>query len=195
MKPTSPAPLAGVIQAQRTNLLDGYNAVGHFDADPKAEIVLVANRQVWLLDHDTTVKCGPVAIAGGGYGGPPTIADVDGNGLAEIVGVATNNCGYGSQRGVSVRGDPTWVDTRDVWNEHAYPITSVGQDGSIPVDEPVNWLTAELDNFRLNQYLPGEAPIPEPSALASIGLAWIWRRAAGIERQGTQAAPAVRPMR
>jgi len=68
-------------------LADGYNAVGNFDADNEAEIVLVSSGQVRLLEHDGTVKWGPVAIPGGGAGGPPTIADYDNDGQPEI-GVA-----------------------------------------------------------------------------------------------------------
>ena len=253
---------AGAIQARNTSLPDGYNAVGNFDADPEAEIVLVANGQVWLLDHDMTVKWGPVAIPGGGFGGPPTIADFDGDGQAEIgvagasrytvfetngtvrwsvvvqdsssnrtgssvfdfendgsaevvygdelrlwvfngntgavlyqtpkssctwyeyplvadvdadghaelLGVANNNCGFGAQRGVFLWGDPTWVDTRDIWNQHTYHITNVNQDGTIPINEPVNWLTTGQNNFRLNTYLPGESPMPEPATVVLIGV-------------------------
>jgi len=76
----------GTIFTQST-LPDGYNAVANFDADPNPEIVLVSGGAVWLLEHDLTVKWGPVAIPGGGAGGPPTIADYDGDGQAEI-GVA-----------------------------------------------------------------------------------------------------------
>jgi hypothetical protein len=47
----------------------------------------VSNGSVWLLEHNLVVKWGPVAIPGGGAGGPPTIADYDGDGQAEI-GVA-----------------------------------------------------------------------------------------------------------
>jgi hypothetical protein len=252
----------GTIQAQATPP-DGYTAVGNFDADTEAEIVLVANGNVYLFNHDMTLKWGPVAIPGGGIGGPPTIADFDGDGQAEIglagatqyavfdangtvkwqkdiqdgssgvtgssafdfdsdglaeviygdqynlyvlkgsdgsvlfetpkssctwyeyplvadvdsdshaeiLGVANNNCGFGAARGVYLWGDPTWVDTRDVWNQHTYHITNVGQDGSIPINEPVNWLTSGLNNFRLNAYLPGEGPsIPEPATLALFGL-------------------------
>ncbi len=78
---------AGAVQHQNAQLPDGYNAVGNFDGDSKAEIVLVANGQVWLLEDDMTVKWGPKPIPGGGYGGAPTIADFDGDGQPEI-GVA-----------------------------------------------------------------------------------------------------------
>jgi hypothetical protein len=44
------------------------------------------------------------------------------------------------------------------------------QDGTIPTEEQPNWLVAGLNNFRLNQYLPGERPVPEPGTLALLGL-------------------------
>ena len=66
---------------------DGLNAVGNFDADPFPEVVLVSDGQVWLLEHNGAVKWGPVGLPGGGAGGPPTIADFDGDGQPDI-GVA-----------------------------------------------------------------------------------------------------------
>jgi hypothetical protein len=78
---------SGAIKWQNTSLPDGYNAVGDFDDDPEAEIVLVSGGQVWLLEHNMVVKWGPVAIPGGGAGGPPTVADYDSDGQPEI-GVA-----------------------------------------------------------------------------------------------------------
>ena len=43
--------------------------------------------RVWLIEHDGSVKWGPVFIPGGGAGGPPTVADYDNDGDVEI-GVA-----------------------------------------------------------------------------------------------------------
>ncbi len=71
----------------QVSITDGYAAVGNFDDDPFAEIVLVSQGSVWLLEHNGTVKWGPVAIPGAGVGGPPTVADFDGDGMPEI-GVA-----------------------------------------------------------------------------------------------------------
>ena len=65
-------------------LPDGHGAIGNFDDDPFPEIVLVSGGQVRLLEHDGTVKRGPVAIPGGGTGGPPTVADYDSDGEPEI---------------------------------------------------------------------------------------------------------------
>lgn len=69
---------------------DGFNALGSFDDDPYPEVVLVSNGQVFLIEHDGKPKWGPVTLPGGnlkGAGGPPTVADVDGDGRPEI-GVA-----------------------------------------------------------------------------------------------------------
>jgi len=77
---------AGNIKAQ-TTIADGYPAVGNFDDDDYAEIVLVSDGSVYLLEHDGTTKWGPVSIPGGGNGGPPTVADYDNDGEPEI-GVA-----------------------------------------------------------------------------------------------------------
>ena len=229
----------------QASLPDGYNAVANFDDDPFPEIVLVSGGAVWLLEHDGSVKWGPVYIPGGGRGGPPTVADfdnddeveigvagacryavfetngslkwaavtqdqssnltgssvfdfegdgsaevvyrdelkfriyrgtdgdilfetpmssctwyeyvlvadVDNDGNAEIVAVANNNCGYGSQRGVYVFGDAndTWVNTRKIWNQYAYCITNVNDDGTIPQYPANNWEI--YNNFRCNQSL------------------------------------------
>lgn len=72
---------------QTATVRDGFTAVGNFDADEWPEIALVAQGGVYLLEHDGTVIWGPVVLPGGGFGGPPTVADVDGDGAPEI-GVA-----------------------------------------------------------------------------------------------------------
>jgi hypothetical protein len=70
---------------------DGFPGIGNFDADPNPEVVVVSNGYVYILEHDDTLRTGPIGIPGGGphgnHGGPPTIADVDGDGEPEI-GVA-----------------------------------------------------------------------------------------------------------
>jgi len=74
----------GTVLWRRSDLGDGFNAVGNFDADPFPEVVLVTNGSVYLLRHDGSTVWGPIALPGGGRGGPPTIADLDGDGQPEI---------------------------------------------------------------------------------------------------------------
>lgn len=78
----------GSILWQRTDLTEGFAAVGDFDMDGTPEVVLVGGGQVTLLEAATgNTVLGPVAIGGTGAGGPPTVADFDGDGAPEI-GVA-----------------------------------------------------------------------------------------------------------
>ncbi|MGE0792042.1 MAG: FG-GAP repeat domain-containing protein [Sandaracinaceae bacterium] len=70
---------------------DGYNAIGNFDDDPQAEIVIVRRGEVFVLEHDGTLKRQiqiPTVSCANNEGGPPTVADFDGDLRAEI-GVAT----------------------------------------------------------------------------------------------------------
>lgn len=73
------------------------NALGNFDSDGFAEIVLQARTasggEISLLEHDLTRIWGPVALPDGGVGGPPTVADFDGDGDPEI-GIASETAYY-----------------------------------------------------------------------------------------------------
>lgn len=78
---------------------DGYTATGNFDDDDFGEIVVVRAGKVYILNHDgTPLQVGgqdaiiPIPVGGctKNEGGPPTVADFDGDGQAEI-GVAAAN--------------------------------------------------------------------------------------------------------
>ncbi len=71
----------------------------------------------------------------------PVVVDVDGDGQVEIVlgSVATD----GQWNGITVLGSASgsWTPARTLWNQHAYFITNVEADGSIPARPATNWLT------------------------------------------------------
>ncbi len=81
----------GSILWDRSDLPRGFSAVANFDSDPEPEVALIANAHVYLLSGATGMnELPPAAATGSGNGGPPTIADFDGDGQIEI-GIAWAN--------------------------------------------------------------------------------------------------------
>lgn len=89
------------------------------------------------------------------------VVDVDGDFNAEIVAVSneiTGNPTCGSAVSpVRVFGDQSdnWVPTRRIWNQHAYHITNVNDDGTIPATPEAGFETH--NSFRQNQLAIGSA--------------------------------------
>jgi hypothetical protein len=79
----------------------------------------------------------------------PVVADVDSDGNAEIVFSGSNGrsekcANVGAVHfldGINVIGDPTdrWVSARRIWNQHAYHVTNVLEQGTVPSHEVENW--------------------------------------------------------
>jgi hypothetical protein len=74
------------------------------------------------------------------------IVDVDNDGEAEIVAVASpdNGVNYGVMVFDAI--DSTWLPARKIWNQHAYSVTNINDDGTIPAVPEQNWRT--YNSFR-----------------------------------------------
>ncbi|EKU96916.1 RHS repeat-associated core domain protein [Leptolyngbya sp. PCC 7375] len=60
----------------------------------------------------------------------------------------------------------TWVSTRQIWNQHAYSINNVNDDGTIPKNPENSWQTH--NTFRLNAFPEGEGnALAAPDLVAS----------------------------
>ena len=136
---------------------DGSSATGSsifdFESDGSAEVVY--RDELYLRAYkgtDGTVLF-QVPMSSCTWHEYVLVADVDNDNNAEIVAVANDNCGFGTQRGVYVYGDlnDIWVNTRNIWNQHTYHITNVNDDGTIPQHEANNW--ESYNNYRQNQLL------------------------------------------
>ncbi len=73
-----------------------------------------------------------------------------------------NTCRASHPHGVSgirVYSDANdkWVRSRTIWSQHAYAVTHINEDGTVPTTSAweKNWLQPELNNFRQN--VPGDA--------------------------------------
>ena len=132
-----------------------------FEGDGLLEVVYIDEIDMVVFDGMTGAR----KFVNGDHGSNtmfdyPTVADVDADGQAEIV-VCHNS--FGSA--ISVYGDASesWRPARAVWNQHAYDITNINDDLSVPVD-PVpgfadhnTWHSAQPSDLgAIGQDLSGE---------------------------------------
>jgi uncharacterized membrane protein len=79
----------------------------------------------------------------------PTLGDVDGDGVADIV--------LGGYNGIFVLSHVGhWADSRPLWNQHNYHVTNINDDWSVPINEQNSW---ELHNTYRTQ-TPDRSPAP-----------------------------------
>ncbi|MDX9721029.1 MAG: hypothetical protein RBU37_09780 [Myxococcota bacterium] len=100
----------------------------------------------------------------------PIIVDVDNDGNAELIAIRndysagiTSNCTNnwpdfepsGAGHGLRVFGDrnDNWVSTRRIWNQHAYWVTNIQEDGIVPAVQQRN--VEIFNNFRQNSQREG----------------------------------------
>ncbi len=78
---------------------NGFSATGNFDGDDEGEVVLVRMGKVYIIDTDGTILKHngfdaiipiPKTNCGKNEGGPPTVADFDGDGIPEIGAAGAN---------------------------------------------------------------------------------------------------------
>jgi hypothetical protein len=120
---------------------------GSFDPISGAGSLFIFDGPTGTMLHEvhasrcTSQDCGPI------------LADVDGDGFAEII---TGGWSDGVLLSVFEGANGPWAQTRPVWNQDTYHVTNVESNGKIPVHEMVNWLTPGLNNYRVNTPMPVE---------------------------------------
>lgn len=80
----------------------------------------------------------------------PVVADIDNDGSAEILVVSNyrNSTGGGETIRAIRDAQDRWIPARRIWNQHAYHVTNVREDGVIPAHMQNNW--QRLNTFRTN---------------------------------------------
>ena len=144
------------------------SSVFDFEGDGKAEMVYADEQSFKIHDgsngavlYQDTQHSSNTRIE------MPIIVDVDNDGNAEAVVPAPRT----PNRGIIVWGDDSdnWVRTRRIWNQHAYSVTNVSEDGQIPTQPETNWSNERLNNFR-QQIQPGGVFDASDLRVVDIGL-------------------------
>ncbi len=121
------------------------SSVFDFEGDGAAEVVYADETRTWVYSGvDGSVKLEDANHTSWTWIEYPTVADVDGDGEAEII-VPNGQIGSttaGMRYGITVIGDAdhSWMPGRKIWNQHAYHITNVEDDGTIPTVADDSWL-------------------------------------------------------
>ncbi len=143
------------------------SSVFDFDGNGSAEVVYGDEQYLRIYDGATGAVVLQECNTTGTLRELPVIADVDNDGHADIVVIANDYHSItcpddgSQQRGLRVFSDDLWVRTRRVWNQHAYHVTNVEEDGTIPAVETPNWTVERLNNFRQNVQPEGEFSAPD----------------------------------
>jgi hypothetical protein len=139
-----------------------------FDGDGVLEVVYADEVALWLLDGAT----GDVRLMDDTHSSRtlhelPVVVDVDGDGFTEIVvpngGTHSDTAAFGLY--VLGSADGSWPANRAVWNQHAYSVTNIDDDLSVPATPTPNWPT--WNTFRSGVVDPvggGDAPDAVPLA-------------------------------
>ena len=94
----------------------------------------------------------------------PIVADVDSDGHADIVigGNSYFRVGNGLSASSPMRGlrvlqdiNNSWVGVRNIWNQHAYSITNINDDLTVPRNPVSSWRSH--NTFRLNKRIDGDS--------------------------------------
>ena len=122
-----------------------YPVIVDVNNDGHAEIVVCSN------PFGDGNRC-PTSLSDAEGGDDPCVQELMAKGGDDLQGAP----------GVRVFASPDrdWVNTRKIYNQHAYSITNVSDDGTIPKKVRDNWTTQGLNNFRLNVQ-PGATYLPD----------------------------------
>ncbi len=140
------------------------SSVFDFEGDGIADVVYADETRLWVYSgHDGAAKLAFEEHSSGTRIEYPIIADVDGDGEVEIAFV--NEQYQANYRGLTVIGDAnhSWRPGRKIWNQHAYHITNVAEDGTVPNVAAKNWTS--FNNFR-----SGDLSAPDGLAVPSVEL-------------------------
>lgn len=138
-----------------TGLQDGSQRTGStvfdFEGDGQNEVIYSDENSLFVFNGATGDTIVLESSPSGTRYDYPIVADVDGNGQAEIVITSQDvagpsNSGTGYIRVYKSKNLP-WVPAREVWNQHAFIGTNINDDLTIPSTQQNHHIVPELNGF------------------------------------------------
>jgi len=123
-----------------------------FDGDGASEIVYRDSNSLIIFNGLSGEILYEDQAGSGTFIEMPVIADVDNDNSAEII-LACNSYVSGSKQGIRVyeEANDLWINTKKIWNQHAYSITNIHENGQVPQFPINNWEI--YNNFRQNKMI------------------------------------------
>ncbi len=175
-KPGRPGNVLWTVPTQDVSSSTTGSSVFDFDGNGRAEVVYADECYVHVYDGATGLEVFRDENSSCTAYEMPVVADVDGDGAAELLVGANDQCSiscpWGSHqlrrmRGLKLLRSPSdaWVASRPVWNQHGYHVTNVGDSGEIPAAEQRSWGPGTRNSFRQNYQ--GEGTFAAPNLAVS----------------------------
>lgn len=133
------------------------STVFDFNGDGRAEIVYGDEQYLRVYDGLSGDVIYQIVNSSATASEYPVIADIDGDGQAELMIVSDRSPTAGIR--VLRSANIAWVGTRSIWNQYNYRIDNISDDTSIPSHPEPSWLTH--NSFRLNAF-PDRHPLGLP---------------------------------
>jgi hypothetical protein len=114
-----------------------------FDADGALEVVYADHDRLYVFDGATgAARINDPGRASGTVTDTPVVADVDGDGSAELILTGNDDQSREGWRGVVALGhvDDQWPPAGPVWSGNDYAVTNLRADGSVPRVPGAAWL-------------------------------------------------------
>ncbi|EER60921.1 FG-GAP repeat protein [Acidovorax delafieldii 2AN] len=148
------------------------STVFDFDGDGAAEVLYADEVKLRVFEGSTGKVVWQQPNTSGTTLEFPLVVDADADGHADVVLISND---YGAipnatvySHGVRLYGDANggWVPTRSIWNQHAYSITNINDDLSVPRNPEPSWKSH--NTFRLNRRMDAD-----PRAIADITASYV----------------------
>ena len=127
------------------------SSVFDFEGDGSAEVIYADETSFRIFNgSDGTILYEDTTHSSNTRLAMPIVVDVDNDGKSEVLVPEPNISPDHGGIEVWEDSDNNWVRTRRIWNQHAYSVTNVTEDGQIPRAPKSNWTHSRLNSFRQN---------------------------------------------